>query len=89
MRKKNHVTRVLAVLTSASLIAAGSMTAFAAETTYPVTVTTYGRDGSELETLYEKAPEKVLAVYQGCIETLLALGLEDHIVTNLPHRLKQ
>ncbi len=80
MRKKKHVTRVLAVLTSASLLAAGSMTAFAAETTYPVTVTTYGRDGSELETVYEKAPEKVLAVYQGCIETLLALGLEDHIV---------
>lgn len=36
--------------------------------------------GLELETTYEKAPEKVLAVYQGCIETLLALGLEDHIV---------
>ena len=50
------------------------------KTEYPVTITTYGSDGLELETTYEKAPEKVLAVYQGCIETLLALGLEDHIV---------
>lgn len=49
-------------------------------TQYPITVTTYGSDGSELATTYEKAPEKVLAVYQGCIETMLALGLEDHIV---------
>ena len=50
------------------------------KTEYPITITTYGSDGQELETTYEKAPEKVLAVYQGSIETLLALGLEDHIV---------
>ena len=49
-------------------------------TEYPLTITTYGSDGSELTTTYEKAPQKVLAVYQGSIETLLALGLEDHIV---------
>ena len=49
-------------------------------TEYPLTITTYGSDGTELTTTYEKAPEKVLAVYQGSIETLLALGLEDHIV---------
>lgn len=50
------------------------------QTKYPLTITTWGSDGSELTTTYEKAPEKVLAVYQGSIETLLALGLEDHIV---------
>ncbi|MDD3277487.1 MAG: ABC transporter substrate-binding protein [Lachnospiraceae bacterium] len=49
-------------------------------TQYPLTITTYDYDGNEIETTYEKAPEKVLAVYQGCIETMLALGLEDHIV---------
>lgn len=49
-------------------------------TEYPLTITTYGSDGTELTTTYEKAPEKVFAVYQGSIETLLALGLEDHIV---------
>ena len=49
-------------------------------TEYPLTITTYGSDGSELKTVYEKAPQRVLAVYQGCIETMLALGLEDHLV---------
>lgn len=48
-------------------------------TEYPLTITTYGSDGAELATTYEQAPQKVLAVYQGSIETLLALGLEDHI----------
>lgn len=48
-------------------------------TEYPLTITTYDSDGTELTTTYEKAPEKVLAVYQGSIETMLALGLEDHI----------
>ena len=43
-------------------------------TEYPLTVTTYGSDGTELTTTYEKAPEKVLAVYQGSIETLLEIG---------------
>lgn len=48
-------------------------------TEYPLTITTYGSDGTELKTTYEQAPQKVLAVYQGSVETLLALGLEDHI----------
>lgn len=47
---------------------------------YPVTITTYSYAGDEVQTNYEKAPEKVLAVYQGSIETMLALGLEDRIV---------
>ena len=49
-------------------------------TQYPVTIRTYGSNGEEIETTYEKAPERVIAVYQGSIETLLSLGLEDHIV---------
>lgn len=49
-------------------------------TEYPVTITTYGTDGQELETVYDEAPSRVLAVYQGCIETMLALGLEDHLI---------
>ena len=52
----------------------------ATKTEYPLTITTYDYDGNEIETTYEKAPEKVLAVYQGSIETMLALGLEDHLV---------
>lgn len=61
----------------------GSETASEAEsgkkTEYPLTITTYDSEGNEIETTYEKAPEKVLAVYQGCIETMLALGLEDRM----------
>lgn len=49
-------------------------------TEYPLTITTYDGDGSEITTTYEKAPEKVLAVYQGSIEVLLALGLSDKLV---------
>ena len=47
---------------------------------YPVQITTYNYSGDEVKTTYEKAPEKVLAVYQGSIETMLELGLEDRLV---------
>ena len=47
---------------------------------YPVEVTTYNYAGDEVKTTYDKAPEKVLAVYQGSIETMLELGLEDRLV---------
>ena len=49
---------------------------------YPVTITTYDYEGNEITTTYEKAPEKVLCVYQGCIETMIALGLEDHVIAS-------
>ena len=49
---------------------------------YPVTITTYDYEGNEIETIYEKAPEKVLCVYQGTIETMIALGLEDHVTAS-------
>ena len=54
------------------------------KTEYPLTITTYDYDGNEIETTYEKAPEKVLAVYQGSIETMLKLGLEDRLVEEKP-----
>ena len=46
---------------------------------YPLTIKAQGPDGKEYETVYEKQPEKVVAVYQGNVETMLALGLEDKI----------
>lgn len=49
---------------------------------YPVTVTTYDYEGNEITTTYEKAPERVICVYQGCIETMIALGLEDHVIAS-------
>ena len=49
---------------------------------YPVEITTYNYEGDEVVTVYEKAPERVLAVYQGCIETMIALGLEEHVAAS-------
>lgn len=49
---------------------------------YPVTITTYNFMGEEVTTTYEKAPEKVIPVYQGSIETMIALGLEDRVVAS-------
>lgn len=49
-------------------------------THYPVTITTYNYKKEPIEVTFDKAPEKVFAVYQDSIETLLALGLEDRIV---------
>lgn len=49
---------------------------------YPVTITNYNYAGDEVSYTYEKAPERVVAVYQGSIETMIALGLEDHVVAS-------
>lgn len=49
---------------------------------YPVTITNYNYAGEPVEYTYEKAPERVIAVYQGCIETMIALGLEDHVLAS-------
>ena len=49
---------------------------------YPVTVESYNYAGDVVTTTYEKAPERVIAVYQGSIETMLALGLEEHVVAS-------
>lgn len=58
---------------------------------YPVTITTYNYEKEPVEITFEKAPEKVIAVYQNSIETLLALGLEDRIVaaSGLDHDVKE
>ena len=60
----------------------GDVTSDPGESHYPVTITTYNYAGEEVTTTYEKAPEKVLCVYQGCIETMIALGLEDHVIAS-------
>lgn len=44
------------------------------KTEYPLTITTYDYDGNEIETTYEKAPEKVLAVYQEALKPCLHLA---------------
>lgn len=49
---------------------------------YPVTITNYGYEGNAVEYTYEKAPERVICVYQCCIEVMAALGLEDHVLAS-------
>ena len=49
---------------------------------YPVTITNYDYSGAPVTYTYEKAPERVLCVYQGCIETMIALGLEDRVLAS-------
>ena len=53
-----------------------------AEGPYPVTITTYDGDGQEIKETFDKAPDKVIAVYQGNIETMIALGLEDKVIAS-------
>lgn len=49
---------------------------------YPVTITNYDASGQEVLYTYSQAPQRVVAVYQGSIETMIALGLEDHVVAS-------
>lgn len=58
---------------------------------YPVTITTYNYNNEPIEITFNKSPEKVVAVYQNSIETLLALGLENKIVmaSGLDHEVKE
>src|SRR5699024_9241780 len=39
---------------------------------YPVTITNYDFAGEEISYTYSQAPERVIAVYQGSIETMIA-----------------
>jgi iron complex transport system substrate-binding protein len=57
---------------------------------YPVTVTNFTYTKQPVQMVFNKAPERVVAVYQNSIETLLALGLEDRIVAaaGLDHDVK-
>lgn len=57
---------------------------------YPVTITTYNYKKEPVEITFDKAPEKVVAIYQNSIEAMLALGLEDKIVAaaGLDHDVK-
>lgn len=58
---------------------------------YPVTIRTYNFKKEPVDITFENSPEKVLAIYQNSIETLLALGLEDKIVaaSGLDHDVKE
>lgn len=50
---------------------------------YPVTVTSMNSKGDMEEETFDKPPERVVAVWQNSIETLLALGVGDRIVAGM------
>lgn len=52
----------------------------AADSHYPLTITTYNYAKEQVQYTFEKAPERVYAQAQDNIEILLALGLGDKIV---------
>ena len=49
---------------------------------YPVTITNYDYAGNPVSYTYTQAPQRVVCIYQGCIETMIALGLEDHVIAS-------
>ena len=55
-----------------------------------MTITTHNYSKEPVEITFDKAPEKVVAIYQNSVETMLALGLEDKIVAaaGLDHDVK-
>lgn len=50
---------------------------------YPVTVTSMNSKGEMEEETFDKPPERVVAVWQNSIETLLALGVGNRIVAGM------
>ena len=49
----------------------------------PVTIENINEKGEPVSTVYEKPPQRVVAVWQNSIETLLALGVGDRIVVGM------
>lgn len=62
------------------ILDAASLKRIGGKTTYPFTYTTYNHNREPVEVTIDKAPERVMAVQQNNIETMLALGLKDKIV---------
>lgn len=54
-----------------------------AENHYPVTITSMDSSGDMKVETFEKAPERVVAVWQNSIETILALGEGDRIIAGM------
>ena len=59
---------------------ASSAAAIRQEQAFPVVVENYDSQGHEVATTYEKPPQKIIALWQNSIETLLELGAKDRIV---------
>lgn len=59
---------------------ASSAAAIRQEQAFPVVVENYDSQGNGVATTYEKPPQKIIALWQNSVETLLELGAKDRIV---------
>ena len=66
--------------TSSSSAAKETVKKTNSETQYPLTVKTYDDQGTELDQVFKKAPEKVITNNLSSTEILIELGLKDKIV---------
>mgnify|MGYP001742446741 FL=1 len=66
--------------TSSSSAAKETVKKTNSETQYPLTVKTYDDQGTELDQVFKKAPEKVITNNLSSTEMLIELGLKDKIV---------
>lgn len=48
---------------------------------YPVTISTFNFNKEPVEETFMEAPKKVITAWQNSVETMLALGLEDNIIS--------
>lgn len=96
MKRRNTLCAALALLLAVSAVGCGGQAQPAtvasdssgntrestAETAALLTVTNYNYAGQEIQYTYDQIPRRVVAVYQGSIETMIALGLEDHVIAS-------
>lgn len=52
----------------------------AAREGFPLTVTNYDGNGYQIDTTYQRPPERIIALWQNSVETLLELGAGDRII---------
>ncbi len=87
MMKKQTVRRKVTAMALSAAVIAGNCagTVFAAETAqesnYPLTITTFNYAKEPVEETFEKTPERVICAWTNSVETMLALGLEDRIIS--------
>lgn len=75
MNKK--IATLLTTVLAAGMVS--SVPVAAESTKYPLTITNYNYEKEEVTYTYEKAPEKVVTIWNNSLENMLALGLGDRI----------
>lgn len=75
--------KLICALLATAMAASMTVTAFAEDSHYPVTVENVNYALEKTEYTYEKAPERVITFWDNSLETMLALGLGDRIILSV------